>query len=107
MQLVCRKNKIEEKKRLILTTHLYKRIRLLVILCFFGARQKSWNLDSLGSCTCSYLFCKIPNLHSKSFWEIKVPSKVMAFVWTMILNGINTSDLIPRAHTLVLLSIIF
>ena len=63
--------------------------------------RRIWSLESAGVYTCSSFFKYLSRssnptsvILSNFFWKIKAPSKVKAFVWTAVLNRINTNDLL-------------
>ena len=70
-----------------------------------------WTLDSTGFFTCKSYFHFLTSsanierfLLDKFIWKSKSPSKVKAFVWTAVLNRINTNDMLQKRRPLMALS---
>ena len=70
-----------------------------------------WTLDSSGIFSCKSYFqflTSSPNIDrfllDKPIWKSKSPSKVKAFVWTAVLNRINTNDMLQKRRPLMALS---
>lgn len=74
---------------------------------FTGRKDyKVWSVDGTGPFSCKTFVCHLSQDNGTQFslantiWKAKVPSKIKAFIWIMVLNKTKTTDLlqIRRSH---------
>ena len=76
--------------------------------------KRLWSLDPFGLFTCKSYFQFLTHsltptsfLLDKPIWKSKAPSKVKSFNWTVMLNRINTNDMlqVQRPHKAISLDV--